>query len=218
MLATILAAAGIGGAAAPVAVDYEIGVVGDYRFRGVSLSDRRPAVQAGAQANFASGAYVGVWGSTIDEYASEGDPHGATVELDVNVGWIFKAGGLDVDAGLGAYTYPGARSLAYVEFPLSLSREVGSATLTVSGAYAPKQSALDRDNIYVAGSVDWRIGEYGLAVQSGYEDGEFAPSGKWDWSAGLTRHFGPVRAEFNYVDGDGPDTPPGVVAGLAVEF
>jgi hypothetical protein len=39
-----------------------IETVSDYRFRGVSLSDRDPAVQAEVSATLASGGYARLWG------------------------------------------------------------------------------------------------------------------------------------------------------------
>ncbi|CAN7461134.1 TorF family putative porin [Phenylobacterium sp. LjRoot225] len=202
-----------------IQMDYELGVVSDYRFRGVSLSDRKPALQAGARATFAGGAYVDLWGSTIEDYASEGDTSGARVEVDVSLGWAFQAAGLDIDLGIAAYAYPRAEDLSYLEAPISLSRAIGVATVTLGGAYAPSQSALGhKDNAYVYGSVGWRAGPVELTVQSGYEDGAFAPGGKWDWSASAARAFGPVRAELSYVDADEPGGSAALVAGLAVGF
>lgn len=226
MLAAMLAAAAVTAApdaqaavARPLQLQFELGVVSDYRFRGVSLSDRKPALQAGATASLRSGAYVGVWGSTIEEYASEGDTSGARVEVDFNAGWAFQAAGLDVDVGLAAYTYPRAQDLSYLEAPISLSRSIRGATLTVGGAYAPSQSALGhRDNTYVFGSVAWQAGPAELTVRTGYEDGAFAPGGKWDWSVAAARQFGRWRAELSYVDADQPGASAAVVAGLTVGF
>jgi uncharacterized protein (TIGR02001 family) len=218
-IAAVAAAPGEPAAARPIQLAYELGVVSDYRFRGVSQSGRKPALQAGVQANFAGGAYLGLWGSTIEEYASEGDTSGAKVEVDFSAGWAFQAAGLDVDLSLGAYTYPRAGDLSYVEAPISLSRSFGGATVTLGGAYAPRQAAIgDKDDGYVYGSVGWQAGPVEMTVESGYEDGAFAPGGKWDWSASVRRQFGPVRAELSYVDTDQPDAPAALVAGLTVEF
>lgn len=38
----------------------------DYVYRGVTRSDGHGAAQLGADISFDSGAYIGVWGSTID--------------------------------------------------------------------------------------------------------------------------------------------------------
>lgn len=224
MRASVLAAASLVLAPATVAnsaqpkLAYEIGVVSDYRDRGLTVSDNKPALQAGVHASLPSGAYVGLWGSTIDEYAGEGDEHGATVELDVTLGWAFQAAGFDVDVGLTAYTYPRAQNLTYVEAPLSISRSLGSATLTLGAAYAPRQAALDADNTYVFGSVGWEIEATELSASLGYEDGVFAESGKWDWSVTAVRRFRGMRAQLSYIGADDNVTSSALVAGVAVEF
>ena len=55
--------------AAPARTPYtltgNIGVVSDYRFRGISQSYRLPAVQAGFDWTHASGFYLGNWNSSV---------------------------------------------------------------------------------------------------------------------------------------------------------
>jgi hypothetical protein len=51
----------------PITISGGIAVVSDYRFRGVSLSDKDFAIQPTLTISHESGFYVGVWGSTIAE-------------------------------------------------------------------------------------------------------------------------------------------------------
>src|SRR4051812_17806657 len=46
-------------------LSYNIGVVSDYRYRGISQSGRDPALQGGIDYTDKSGFYVGTWASTI---------------------------------------------------------------------------------------------------------------------------------------------------------
>jgi uncharacterized protein (TIGR02001 family) len=48
-----------------VTVSANAGLVSDYRFRGVSQSDKHIAVQGGVTATHKSGFYVGFWGSNL---------------------------------------------------------------------------------------------------------------------------------------------------------
>jgi uncharacterized protein (TIGR02001 family) len=48
----------------PVDVSVTLTAVSDYRFRGVSLSDKDPAFQPGITVSHESGIYVGAWAST----------------------------------------------------------------------------------------------------------------------------------------------------------
>jgi len=47
-------------------LSYNIGVVTDYRYRGLSQSRREPALQGGADFVHKNGFYLGTWASTID--------------------------------------------------------------------------------------------------------------------------------------------------------
>lgn len=53
--------------AAPAAspLSFNVGLVTDYRYRGISQSRLQPALQGGADYAFSSGSYVGTWLSTI---------------------------------------------------------------------------------------------------------------------------------------------------------
>jgi uncharacterized protein (TIGR02001 family) len=86
-------------------VAFNVGAVSDYRYRGISQSRLKPALQGGV--DFAAGGlYVGAWMSTI-KWVKDGGG-GADVELDLYGGYkgeITK--GLSYDVGVLAYQYPG---------------------------------------------------------------------------------------------------------------
>lgn len=208
-------------AAEPPAIsfDRELGVVSDYRYRGLSLSDERPALQGGVTGSLASGLYASVWASAIDEYGAGADGKGATVEVDYAVGWATAIAGLDVDIAVSRYTYPGGEGVAYFEFPVTIARSWNAWSAMVGGAYAPRQKALGTEGDgYGFGRLEWSpsSGPVTVAVQAGYETGAFAPGGKWDWSASVSRPFGPVTAELGFVDSDRAGG--GLVAGLKAAF
>jgi uncharacterized protein (TIGR02001 family) len=88
------------------------GVVSDYLFRGISQTDRRPAVQAGIEFDHASGWYVGGWGSNVS-WLSDASTTAATVsssvELDLYGGWRGRFGDdWSIDLGAYRYQYPGS--------------------------------------------------------------------------------------------------------------
>ena len=55
----------------PVTVSGSVALVSDYRFRGVSQTDKGMAIQGGITATHESGAYVGAWGSNLGCRAQE---------------------------------------------------------------------------------------------------------------------------------------------------
>lgn len=202
-----------------ISFDHELGVVSDYRYRGLSLSDERPALQGGVTGSLTGGLYGSVWASTIDEYGAGADGKGATVEVDYAVGWAAAVAGLDVDVAVSRYTYPGGEGVAYFEFPVTVAGSWNTWTATVGGSYAPRQKALGPEGDgYGFGRLEWSplSGPLTLAVQAGYESGALAPGGKWDWSASVSRQFGPIAAELGFVDSDRAGG--GVVAGLKAAF
>jgi uncharacterized protein (TIGR02001 family) len=209
LLASMLAVAALARQAvaeeAPWSVEGTVGVVSDYRYRGYSLSGGDPALQAGLTASHASGIYGDAYLSSIEEYGAGDDSDGAQVELTLSAGWVGTLAGLDVDAGVSAYRYPGGSGVNYVEFPVQAGRTLGAATWTVGFAYAPSQSALDdEDNGYVWGSLAYAPTAWPISVAAslGYEAGAYAPGGKTDWSLGLSAPLGPVTIGAAWTDSD----------------
>lgn len=87
-------------------VSYNVGAVTDYRFRGISQSRLKPAIQGGV--DYAAGPfYVGTWASTI-KWVKDGGGD-ASYELDVYGGVKGEAmAGLSYDVGVLRYLYPGS--------------------------------------------------------------------------------------------------------------
>jgi len=120
----LFAAATIGTAAVPGSASAQsltanVAVVSDYRFRGVSQSFRRPALQGGVDWAHDSGFYLGSWASTVDDDFLT-DTHG--VEWDIYGGYKFPIGaGWTGDVGLLQYLYPGESLWNTTEFYVGAS-------------------------------------------------------------------------------------------------
>jgi len=82
------------------------GIFSDYRFRGISQTDLKPAVQGGFDFAHKSGFYLGNWNSNI---ASNTAVNG-NIEMDFYGGYKFEASGIGFDVGTIYYSYPGAGS------------------------------------------------------------------------------------------------------------
>jgi uncharacterized protein (TIGR02001 family) len=126
-----------------ITVSGSVALVSDYRFRGVSQTDREMAVQGGVSVQHASGFYVGTWGSNLSGWGTFG---GSNMELDIYGGYSAEiASGTTLDVGLTWYMYPGGASdTDFAEPYVKLSSTVGPAEVLVGVAYAPKQQALGR--------------------------------------------------------------------------
>ncbi len=80
------------------------GLYSDYRFRGISQTNEKPAFQGGVDFAHASGFYVGNWNSNVDS----GFYGGANIEMDLYGGFKGAAGDFSYDFGVLYYYYPGS--------------------------------------------------------------------------------------------------------------
>lgn len=91
---------------APSPLTFNVGVVSDYLFRGVTQTHGDPALQGGVDYAFSNGFYVGAWGSTIS-WVKDWLGKGST-EIDVYGGYRGSlAGDWTYDVGYITYNYPG---------------------------------------------------------------------------------------------------------------
>lgn len=110
---SLLAAAGAIAQTAPAApaapassLSFNIGVVSDYRYRGISQSRLQPAVQGGLDYTDKSGFYLGAWASTINWIKDSGASDGS-IELDIYGGYKGSLGAVSYDVGALRYEYLG---------------------------------------------------------------------------------------------------------------
>ena len=133
-------------ASGPFTVSGGIAVTSDYRFRGVSLSNEKVAVQPTLTVSHESGLYAGVWGSTFPDSPAYGK-----FELDLYGGYNTEiAPGTTVDIGLTYYTYPGSDDggapTDYFEVIGKLTQSLGPVSATGTVAYAWDQKSLGSDD------------------------------------------------------------------------
>ena len=125
-------------AAATPEVTYNVGVVSQYRYRGIAQTKGDAALQGGVDYANANGFYLGAWGSTIKwikdaapaTYFS-GEAKGP-VELDLYGGYKFEAAGIAYDVGYLRYQYVGNtyKDIGYVN--ANTDEAYGAATYGVA--------------------------------------------------------------------------------------
>lgn len=193
-----------------------VAFVSDYRFRGLSLSDKDFAIQGGLNLNHNNGFYAGVWGSSIEQSA------GAESELDLFVGYNGSLGNLSTNIGVIAYIYPGSDNTTYYEVFGSISGTANNIFWTLGSAYAWDQSNIgSQDNIYFYLSSSAPLGKTGVSINGtiGFEDGAFG-NDKWDWNAGFSYSFKKITLAVSYVDSNtgAGNGSAGVMASLSASF
>jgi uncharacterized protein (TIGR02001 family) len=85
-------------------LSYNVGVVTDYRYRGISQSRLDPALQGGIDFAHKSGLYIGTWASTIKWIKDAGGS--GDIEWDIYGGYKGNAGPVGYDVGVLRYQYP----------------------------------------------------------------------------------------------------------------
>jgi uncharacterized protein (TIGR02001 family) len=197
-------------------------LVTDYRFRGISLSDKDAAIQGGFDVSHESGFYVGTWGSSIEPYGS-GTGGMSELELDIYAGYAGSIGDLSTDIGVLAYTYPGSDDTHYIEAYGSIGGTLAETFgWTLGAAYVWDQDNVGgTDNIYLYldGSMPLGDSPFSLAGHIAYEDGAFG-NDKWDWNLGVAYSYEQYSFSVSYVDTnvDGRLGDAGVVAMLSASF
>ena len=111
LLATSSAAFAQTAPAAPE-VTYNVGVVSQYRYRGLAQGKGQPALQGGVDYANASGYYAGAWASQIQWIKdASNNPSGVNysgnTELDLYGGYKFESSGVAYDVGFLRYQYVG---------------------------------------------------------------------------------------------------------------
>jgi uncharacterized protein (TIGR02001 family) len=189
-----------------VAVTGAVTLASQYRFRGISLSDERAALQGTVNVNHRSGFYTGIWGSSLDGFGELG---GSNLELDLYAGFRRAlAPDVTVDAGLLYYAYPGSSGgdFEFFEPYANVTLTRGPVTAKLGIAWAPPQDGLANDaNRYLFGDLALAIPNTPIALTGhlGNSHGRtpLTPSGDYlDWSLGATAAWRNFTLGVTYID------------------
>lgn len=185
---------------------FNVGAVTDYRYRGISQTRLRPALQGGADFAHSSGFYLGTWASTIKWIKdANGD---SDVEVDFYGGYKFTGGPVGFDVGVLRYQYfgndlnPSANTTeGYV------AGTWGPATLKYSHAFTNLFGFADSKNSYYLDlSATFDTGYWGLTVTPhiGYQKVKNNSAASYtDWAVTLGKDFGNgFTGTLAYVDTD----------------
>lgn len=199
-------------------------VVSDYRFRGISQTDKNFAVQGSLTVSHKSGLYATIWGSSVDDYVTASLQ--SNQEIDLIVGFKKTFGATTVDVGALYYVYPKSKlagdtsSSDFIEPYVAVSQTFGPVTAKATVAYAPKQKALaldqgatgllaKEDNVYLAGDFSAAIPgtPIGLTAHIGHTWGPSwlvpVPKKEYtDWGLGATLTYKAITLGVQYVDTD----------------
>lgn len=219
---------------------FNLGIVSDYLFRGVSQTHGDPAVQGGVDYTDPSGFYIGAWGSTIT-WVKDGLGSGTT-EVDIYGGYRGNlATDWTYDVGYITYNYPGHGSpianlntganpntqeiygsIGYKWISAKYSYVTSSHFIGWNAGAAYDQSTRGSDYLELNANYDlgdgWTlIGHVGHQKVKGYVDTPAIRSADYtDWKVGVSKDvgFGVITAYYSATDAAG-DCPSSAVVGTS---
>ena len=150
---------------------FNVGGVTDYRYRGISQSRLKPAVQGGVDYDN-SGFYVGLWASSIKWIEDLNPPSSNKAEIDIYGGYKFElAKDLGLDVGVLGYQYPGHKlSTRPNTTEIYGALTYGPATLKYSHSVTNLFGFADSKNSsYLDLSASFEVGPVTLAPHLGYQ-------------------------------------------------
>jgi len=187
-----------------------LGIVSDYRFRGASQTDKKPAVQGGFDFAHKSGFYLGTWASNVSSWASL---DGSGQEIDIYGGFKGELPlGINFDAGYISYKYPSTESnpkqnTAELYFGISKGPFSYKASRTMSDAWfgIGKVGALGADakgSLYHDLTLTYTVDKITLIAHAGYQDLD-ARDGSGVIATTVNPSFKDYKIGVNYDMGDG---------------
>lgn len=183
-------------------VAYNVGVVSEYRYRGLSQTNGDPALQGGVDYAHSSGFYIGAWGTNISWIKDQG--RDGTLELDIYGGYKGTIGPVGYDVGYLRYEYVGNKLAGVSATTVNPNTDeayvgltYGPATLKYSYAFSNLFGVADsKGSTYLDLSATFDLGKgFSLTPHVGYQDikGVNAASPKLDYTdyaLTLTKDFG----------------------------
>lgn len=200
---------------------FNVGVVSDYIFRGITQTTHAPAIQGGADYAHSSGAYVGAWASNIKwikDSAALANGSDAPLELDTYFGFRNSiAGDFGYDVGYVRYNYglmgnpvPAAgfnnadtaevyAAGTYKFVSLKYSYSLLDGFLTIPGAAGTNYTDLSV-NYPVADSGVTVVAHYGQQTVKGPSGTGATTASYNDYKLGVTKDFSGYVAGLTYTN------------------
>jgi len=203
-------------AATPGPFTANLTLTNDFRYRGISQSNFRPAIQGGFDYAHSSGFYIGNWNSSIswisDSASAAGNSASAPIEMDFYGGYKYEwSKGFTADVGILQYYYPTTNLSAFAVNPntteiyAAQNFTFNAVTGYLKFSWAASTlfgTANSAGSNYTDLTVNVDTGFWGLALNAhvGYQyvagktvAGNISNSSLFsytDWKLGVTKDFG----------------------------
>jgi uncharacterized protein (TIGR02001 family) len=213
-LSAAFAVPGIAAAQAPAPgpVTANVAVVSDYRFRGLTQTMERAAVQGGFDYAHSSGFYLGNWNSNV----SAAEYPNANLEMDFYGGYKPTFGDITADIGFIYYYYPGSNtpSLQNAQTGATHTGKIDNKEIYAGATWkwvsAKLYWAIDdlfsipgtKNSWYLDGTANYDLGSgWGVVGHIGRQKVKnFSDASYTDWKLGVTKDIKGFVFGAAYVD------------------
>lgn len=179
-----------------------IALTSDYRFNGVSQSNREPAFQGNLHWIHPSNFYGGVFISQVDFQ----DPGNTSVEVDTYIGQNFYRGNSTFKIEVMNTSFdddvPGVPSYDFWQFKLGAEQKLGDTSVGITAQWSPEGSVQSGNNYKLTSTISYELTESLNA--SALLGRRFAERGinRFYWDAGLTYDWKKLSLDIRYFDTD----------------
>ena len=182
-----------------------VGIYSEYNMRGISFTQRNPALQATVTLAHSSGAYAGLFASQVDLAIAKTD-----YEADYFAGYFYSFNdNTNLDIGYAKYTYPESSFLNLSETYAVLKShgaKVGVYYTSDGGANADQSfiySYIGYENSEILPyglSLDTHIGQYDFKDPSFFDENGKSTSKYTEWEIAVKKDFKYLDASLSYID------------------
>lgn len=204
---------------------FSASLVSDEKRRGLSWSDGRAAMRVAADLRLADNFSVDGAFTTLRGSNRHRDASGV---FDLRAVYSRSSGAWRTDAELVGHVFTGAEHLNYVELGGGTGVLLGPVQFDAYALYAPKQSAIGGDNLYLGGQAGAAIvgtplyASAGIGFSTGFTGSSprLRPGGDYaDYRAQLDFTKGPITLGIGYVgtrSARSPDADDRVIARISL--
>ena len=200
--------------ASPHTFTGNLNLVSEYRYRGISQTNNKPAVQGGFDYSHASGVYVGTWASNVS-WLSDGGAGTVSnsLEWDIYGGYKGAVGDFGYDVGLLYYYYPGKYPAGF-NSPDTLEAYIAGSYKTVTLKYSHAMTDLfgfidskgsgylDLSATYDLGNGFGLVGHYGYQMVPSTNGRSRSDCSYGDWKIGVTTEVVGMTVGLSYIGTD----------------
>ena len=197
--------------ASPHTFTGNLNLVSEYRYRGISQTNNKPAVQGGFDYAHASGVYVGTWLTNVS-WLSDGGAGTVSnsLEWDIYGGYKGAVGDFGYDVGLLYYYYPGKYPAGF-NSPDTLEAYIAGSYKTVTLKYSHALTDLfgfidskgagylDLSATYDLGNGFGLVGHYGYQMVPSTNGRSRSDCSYGDWKVGVTTEVVGMTVGLSYI-------------------